>query len=25
MERVLGTLERLRIPESQIHYERFAF
>ena len=25
MESVLGTLERLRIPESQIHYERFAF
>jgi predicted ferric reductase len=25
MDRVLGTLERLRIPDSQIHYERFAF
>jgi predicted ferric reductase len=25
MERVLSGLHRLRIPESQIHYERFAF
>lgn len=25
MERVLGGLRRLRVPESQIHYERFAF
>jgi predicted ferric reductase len=25
MDRVLGTLQRLKIPDSQIHYERFAF
>jgi predicted ferric reductase len=25
MERVLGSLHRMRIPDSQIHYERFAF
>jgi len=25
MQRVLEGLRRLRVPESQIHYERFAF
>jgi predicted ferric reductase len=25
MDRVLSTLTRLRVPESQVHYERFAF
>ena len=25
MDRVLGTLQRLKVPDSQIHYERFAF
>jgi predicted ferric reductase len=25
MDRVLSTLGRLRVPESQVHYERFAF